>query len=51
MDNINELPEEKRPPELMIWDGSVDDINEWIDSTLSGKRKSTADIVIDNVEG
>lgn len=35
----------------MIWDGSVDDINEWIDSTLSGKRKSTADIVIDNVEG
>ena len=51
VDNINELPEEKRPPELMIWDGNVDELNEWISNTLSGKRKSTADIVIDNVEG
>lgn len=51
VDNINELPEEKRPPELMIWDGNVDELNEWINNTLSGKRKSTADIVIDNVEG
>jgi hypothetical protein len=51
VDNINELPEEKRPPELMIWDGSVDELNEWIDNTLSRKQRSTADIVIDNVEG
>ena len=51
MDNINELPEEKRPPELMIWDGTVDELNDWIDNTLSGKQKSTADVVIENVEG
>ncbi len=51
VDNINELPEEKRPPELMIWDGTVDELNDWIDNTLSGKQKSTADVVIENVEG
>ena len=51
VDNINELPEEKRPPELMIWDGTVDELNDWIDNALSGKQSSTADIVIENVEG
>ena len=51
VDNINELPEEKRPPELMVWDGNVDDLNDWIDNALSGKQSTTADFIIDNVEG
>ena len=51
VDNLNELPEEKRPPELMVWDGSVDELNDWIEDTLSGKRNTKADVLIDNVEG
>jgi hypothetical protein len=51
VDNINELPEDKRPPELMIWDGTVDEIESWINNSMSGKQSNTADIYVENIEG
>ena len=30
IDNLNQLPEEKRPPEFMIWDSPPEAIEEWL---------------------
>ena len=46
IDNLNELPEEKRPPDLMIWDGTIEEIEKWIKNVLQGKQEKTAKIVI-----
>ena len=53
VDTLNELPEEKRPPELMIWDGSVDEINRWIREVVGGKKEkiSTFTISEKDIEG
>lgn len=50
MDNLNELPQEKRPPELMIWDGTKEEIDEWIKNVFDHKKKQVTDIVIENIE-
>lgn len=39
IDSLNELPKEKRPPELMIWDGTYSDIDEWLDRVYNRKKK------------
>ena len=44
VDSINELPKEKRPPEMMIWDGTYDDIEEWLDKVFDRKKKKDYDI-------
>jgi len=51
MNALNELPSERRPPDLMIWDGSPEELDEWLEEVLSGKRKQTAEFFISNVEG
>lgn len=53
VDSINELPEDKRPPELMLWDDSVDTINKWIKDVVTGKKEKTSTFVISekDIEG
>lgn len=53
IDNLNELPKEKRPSEWMIWEGTSDEIESWLNKVLSGKQSSTANLVIDErkIEG
>lgn len=47
IDNLNELPEDKRPPESMIWDGTPEDIDNWLNRVFKGKQESNkANIVI-----
>ena len=31
IDNLNELPKDKRPPEAIIWDGTSSDLDKWIE--------------------
>lgn len=50
IDNLNELPKEKRPPESIIWDGTSDDIEEWLERVFSPKEQSTVDMLLDDVE-
>ena len=50
VDGFNELPKDKRPPELMIWDGTPEEINERLEEVFSGKSSPVANIVIDKVE-
>jgi hypothetical protein len=41
LDNFNELPEEKRPPEELIWEGTPEEVKEWLDDVLSNNKKDT----------
>jgi len=56
IDSFNELPKEKRPPDDLIWDGTSDELEEWIDKVF-GRNKSAQQtndkiiINIDDVEG
>lgn len=45
IDSLSELPKEKQVPEEIIWYGTIEDINEWVDSAISGKADNQ--IVID----
>jgi len=31
IDNLSELPREKRPTDLIIWDGTPEELDAWID--------------------
>lgn len=52
IDNLNELPKEKRPPDKILWDGNSDEMDEWLEKVLKGKKEQTeVDIIIADVEG
>ena len=46
LDNLNELEKKKRPPEMMIWDGTSDDIEDWLDKVFDRKEPDTFELVI-----
>jgi hypothetical protein len=55
IDNLNELPKEKRPPDYIIWDGTTEEMDEWLDRVLdhSGKKQTQVEFVIkgSDIEG
>ncbi len=53
IDTLNELPKEKRPPDSIIWDGTSEELDEWLDRVFDKKNKDTVDILIksNDVEG
>lgn len=50
IDNFNELPKEKRPPDHMVWDGTIEDIEKWLDEVITGKKQVTSEIMIPDWE-
>lgn len=51
IDNFYEIEEAKRPPEKMIWEGSVEDIERWMDRVFKMKSKPVeTDIIFDDIE-
>lgn len=50
IDGLNELPKEKRPPDLMIWDGTPEEVDKWLEKVLSNKKTNVAELFIDKVE-
>jgi hypothetical protein len=50
IDSLNELPKEKRPPERLIWEGTTDDLDEWLDRVLYKREKPDFEFVIDDNE-
>lgn len=52
IDNLSELPKEKQPTDDILWDGSSEDLEEWIDRVLDHKHTTTVtDINLAEVEG
>jgi hypothetical protein len=41
IDNFNELPQEKRPTEALIWDSPPEDVEEWFDTVFDLKKKQS----------
>lgn len=39
IDNLNELPKEKRPPEDMIWSGTPEEMDEWLEHVFDNRGK------------
>jgi hypothetical protein len=47
IDNLNELPKDKRPTPDIIWSNRSEDLDEWLDRVLEGKEKKVAEFIID----
>lgn len=45
-----EFPEEKRPTDKMIWDGTPEEIDDWIKRVFSNKESPVLDFVINEDE-
>lgn len=39
IDSFRELPKEKRPTEKMIWEGTSEEIEEWLDKVFDRKNR------------
>jgi len=48
LDNLNELPADKRPPENIIWDGSAEEMERWLGRVF--KTNATDGIIVDESE-
>lgn len=53
IDNLNELPKEKRPPDLLVWEGTSEELESWLDKVLNNKQSTKANLIIDDskIEG
>lgn len=51
IDNLSELPKDKRPPDNILWDGSPEDLDDWISKVFDKKYQETsADIKLSDIE-
>lgn len=50
IDNLSELPKEKRPPDTVLWEGTAEELEEWLDKVFDTKKDSP-DVVITDIEG
>lgn len=53
IDNLNELGKDKRPPDKILWEGSSEELDDWLDKVLqtNPKKKQVAEFIINDVEG
>lgn len=51
IDALAELPKEKRPPDKILWEGTSEEMDEWLSKVLDHKTKQEVDILITDVEG
>lgn len=50
IDNLNELPKEKRPTDEMLFEGSSEELDSWLDKVISGKTQTEFHLEIDEKE-
>jgi len=46
IDNLSELEKDKRPTEDMIWEGTPEEIESWLDRVIRGKEKKDLEFII-----
>lgn len=46
-----ELPKEKRPPEIMVWWGTPEQLDDWFDRVFERKKgkKKPQDVIVDTI--
>lgn len=50
IDSLNELPKDKRPPESIIWDGTSEELDDWLDRVFSSKASNTVELRVKPTE-
>ena len=50
IDGYNELPKDKRPPNEMIWDGSPEELDDWMDTVFDRNKSQTVEFDISEDE-
>lgn len=50
LDSMYELPKDKRPPEKLIFDGSKEELERWLDDVFSDRHQPTITINLNEVE-
>jgi len=43
VDNLMELPKEKRPPDSILWWGTAEELEDWLDKVM-GRKEQEPDI-------
>jgi len=51
VDNLNALPKEKRPTIKMMWEGTSEEIDEFLERVYGKDEPTTTDIIISEIEG
>ena len=51
IDNLMELPKLKRPSDELIWDGSPEELETWLDRVFNKKEQQEVIMDIDGIEG
>ena len=50
IDALNELPSEKRPPDMLVWSGKPEDVDKWIKDVFEHKKQPITSLVIKDSE-
>ena len=50
IDNLNEIPKDKKPPEDLIWDGAAEEIENWIEKVFKNKQDKNVNLMIKDSE-
>jgi len=51
LDSLSELPKEKQPTPEILWDGSPEDLDDWLSTVFDAKHKTNVtDINLSEVE-
>jgi len=50
IDSLNELPAEKRPTDQIVWDGTPEDMEEWLTKVFDTKEKPEVTFQIKDTE-
>jgi len=51
VDNLNELEKEKRPPDEMLWNGTSEDLDEWLEKVFQRNSNDGIKLVVKEIEG
>lgn len=46
IDNLSELPKEKRPPDKILWDRGAYELEKWLDEVVSNKVQPVVEFEI-----
>ena len=50
IDSYNELPQDKQPTDDLIWNGSPEELEDFLDRVLEHKKPNEAEFVISDKE-
>lgn len=51
IDSYNDLPKDRRPPEKMIFDGTIEELEDFLDKVLKRKENRSVELDLSEIEG